>query len=363
MDAVVLIPAYQPEAILKELVEKLISYDCRVVVVDDGSGGAYQPIFRELEGLCIVLHHDVNRGKGEAIRTGLRFISSKLDDCSVVGLMDADGQHTPDDMLQVLMCANMHPDAVVLGCRDVDKMPFRSRMGNRITRKLFYQLYHVRVSDTQTGMRAFSREFIPDMIKVEGSRYEYEMNVLSEIARRKIPVEEVRIHTIYKDSKNSTSHFHVIRDSFLIYKKLLLFSLSSLSGFAIDYCMFAILTLMFPRTAVYLLAANVIARLISGFCNYQLNCHMVFHEKGKASTAWQYFLLAAGILFLNNIVLTAYTQVLLIPVYSAKLLTEVTLFIFSWLVQSTLIFRKSIKGSMKGGAGGSHFGITNTAVR
>ncbi|MGI6117295.1 MAG: glycosyltransferase [Bilifractor sp.] len=343
MNAAVLIPAYQPETILKDLVEKLLSYDCRVIVVDDGSGVLYQKMFQELGNRCTVLHHDVNLGKGEAIRTGLRYIEKGMEDCSVIGVMDADGQHIPDDMLRVLNRANMHPYAFVLGCRDIKKMPFRSRIGNHLTRKVFYHLYHLKISDTQTGMRAFSRSFIPRLLEVDGSRYEYEMNVLSEIARQKIPVEEVRIHTIYRDSHNSTSHFHIIRDSFLIYKKLLLFAMSSLSGFVIDYSLFAVLTLAFPKTSSFLLTANVIARVISGFCNYHINCRLVFHERGEASTAWQYFLLACGILVMNNFILTAYTQTLRIPVYIAKLLTEITLFIFSWLIQSSLIFRKKMR--------------------
>lgn len=346
MKTAVLIPAYQPDPILKELTAKLHSYHFQIVIVDDGSGASYQGLFRQLEKQCTVLHHKVNSGKGEAIRTGLRFLAEEMTDCSVVGVMDADGQHLPEDMRRVLVCASMHPHALVLGCRDTAQMPLRSRIGNRLTREIFYHLYHLKVTDTQTGMRAFSRSLIPLFISVDGSRYEYEMNMLAEAARQKIPVKEVLIHTIYRDPHNSTSHFHVIRDSFLIYKKLFLFSLSSLSGFVIDYSLFAILTLMLPKTSACLLTANVTARGISGFCNYHMNCRLVFHQEEKASTAWQYFLLASGILILNNIVLTAYTQALHIPVYPAKLLTEITLFLFSLAVQNNLIFRKTTKSPL-----------------
>lgn len=347
MNAVVLIPAYQPEDVLKKLTDELLSNDCQVVVVDDGSGRPYQKLFAELEKDCIVLHHDVNKGKGEAIRTGLLYIEEELPDCSVVGVMDADGQHLPEDMLKVLVRALMHPESFVLGCRDVEKMPPRSRFGNTLTRDLFYKRYHLMISDTQTGMRAFSRSFIPDLLTIDGKRYEYEMNVLVWAAEHRIPVEEVRIQTVYRDEKNSTSHFHVIRDSLRIYRKLLLFSLSSLSSFALDYCLFALLVFLFPRTALYLTAANVMARICSGIFNYQMNCRLVFHEKGRAQTAGQYFLLAAGILFLNSIILSLYAGVLRIPVYPAKLLTECTLFVISFLVQSRLIFRKQCRISQK----------------
>lgn len=340
MKAAVVIPAYQPEEVLLKIVKVLSAYGLQTIVVDDGSGAAYQRLFEELGKDSVVLHHDVNRGKGEAIRTGLRFIQENMTECPLAGVMDADGQHTPEDMSKVLACASLHSDSFVLGCRDTGRMPFRSRIGNKLTRSVFYRLYHLRISDTQTGMRAFSSAFIPDLLNVEGSRYEYEMNVLSEIAKQGIPVREVGIQTIYKDPGNSTSHFHVLRDSFRIYKKLLLFSLSSLSGFAIDYSLFTAFTLLFPKTSTFVLAANILARVISGYCNYSLNCRVVFHEKKKATTAGQYLLLCAGILMLNNLILVVLSQGLRIPVYPSKLLTEILLFFISWIIQSTLIFRK-----------------------
>jgi glycosyltransferase involved in cell wall biosynthesis len=339
MSAVILIPAYRPDSVLAGIVERLDSFDFQVVVVNDGSGEEYTELFRSLEKICTVLHHEKNKGKGEAIRTGLQYINTELSDCTAVGIMDADGQHTPEDMARVIM--KVTPDTLVLGCRDIRKMPFRSRVGNSLTCRAFQHLYHLKLSDTQTGMRAFGRDLIPFLLGVDGSRYEYEMNVLISAAQKGIPVREVPIHTIYRDQENSTSHFHIFRDSLLVYKKMILFTLSSLAGFLIDYTLFAVLTVLFPATAAGLLASNVLARLVSGFCNYSINCRVVFHSRRKASTALQYFLLAVGILLLNNLVLMAYTQVFMIPVYLAKLLTEVTLFVISWIVQNALIFRKN----------------------
>jgi glycosyltransferase involved in cell wall biosynthesis len=345
MNAIVLIPAYCPEPVLPDLVERLLSFDFRVVVIDDGSGDRYRDIFMKLEKMCVVLHHETNRGKGEAIKTGFRYAEQEAEDSSLVGIMDADGQHTPEDMARVLLAANQNPQFFVLGCRDIDAMPFRSRIGNRLTSAVFSRLYKTKISDTQTGMRAFSRDLLPVLLDVEGSRYEYEMNVLTVIAQKRIPVVEVPIHTIYRDAGNSTSHFHVIRDSFLIYKKLLFFTLSSLSGFVIDYVLFTVLMLIFPHGSFSLIMANVMARLVSGYCNYSLNCKVVFRKKRDLSTALKYLFLAVSILIMNNAVLLGYAQVLHIPVYPAKLLTELTLFAVSWAVQSTFIFREnSVRG-------------------
>jgi glycosyltransferase involved in cell wall biosynthesis len=293
MNAVVLIPAFCPDDVLLEIVERLLSFDLKVVIVNDGSGQEYQALFTCLGKLCVVLTHEQNRGKGVAIKTGLSYIAEAMTDCNLVGVMDADGQHTPEDMIRVLFEAESHPRSFVLGCRNIREMPFRSRIGNKITRTVFNHLYKMKISDTQTGMRAFSTDEIPMLLTVEGSGYEYEMNALVVIAQRHMSVIEVPIHTIYRDSGNSSSHFHVIRDSFRIYRKIFLFALSSFSGFLIDYVLFSLMTLFLPHTAYYLLADNIIARMVSGYCNYRINCTLVFREKSSTSTAldisfWQH---------------------------------------------------------------------------
>ena len=88
------------------------------------------------------------------------------------------------------------------------------------------------------------------------------------------------------------------------------------------------------------LGANILARLVSAFYNYCMNCYFVFHKEKKIQTAMQYFELAAFILVMNNIILEALTQIIHMPVYPAKILTECTLFLISWLVQNFLIFAR-----------------------
>ena len=92
----------------------------------------------------------------------------------------------------------------------------------------------VAVSDTQTGLRAFSAELLDFMSRISGSRYEYEMNMLASCAKKGIPIREVPIRTIYHDKENSCSHFRRIRDSVRIYRELFKFFLSSFSSFLLD---------------------------------------------------------------------------------------------------------------------------------
>lgn len=291
MERTVIIPALNPDEGLREIVERNWELENQIILVDDGSDKKYERLFWELGEKCIVLHHEENRGKGEAIKTALKYIKEELWECRVVGIMDADGQHLPDDMEKLLMKAAAEPMALIVGSRTIDRnVPWKSRMGNLITRRIFRMKTGVEVSDTQTGLRSFSTRLLDFMLDIEGERYEYEMNVLVTCAKANIPIIEVPIETIYHDKGNSCSHFRKVRDSVRIYRQLLKFSFVSFSSFLLDYVM-----------------------------------------------------LAGLILVLNNILLQIFLAVY-IPLYPAKILTECTLFLISWLIQKKLIFsvRKSV---------------------
>lgn len=223
--SVVIIPAYKPDETFVTITDQLWAYGCQMVVVDDGSGEEYKKIFDKVRDICIVLQHSKNRGKGAAVKTALSYIKNELWDSGLVGIMDCDGQHLPEDMLKLLEFARTHRKALVLGVRTVGAgMPLKSRFGNKVTRIVFRIASGAEVSDTQTGLRAFGAGMIPDLLSIEGDRYEYEMNVLMTLAKKKIPIEEVPIHTIYRDKKNSNSHFRSFADSVRIYKEILKFT-------------------------------------------------------------------------------------------------------------------------------------------
>lgn len=342
--SVVIIPAYKPDQTLITLADKLWDDGCRIIVVDDGSGEEYQPVFSKVKETCMILSHSENRGKGAAIKTALTYVETEMWGESLIGIMDCDGQHLPEDMMKLLIAAGNHRESLVLGVRKVGKdMPLKSRLGNRITRMVFHVASGVKVSDTQTGLRAFSSELLHRMLSVEGERYEYEMNVLMTLAREGVPMKEVPIHTIYRDKENSTSHFRVVWDSVRIYKDILKFTISSFSSFILDYLLFSLLMFFLPHTAALILAANILARVGSAFYNYSMNCCFVFHTKRRVKTAAHYFGLAVFILIMNNLILEFLVQICHVSVYPAKMVTECVLFLLSWLVQNCVIFKKERK--------------------
>lgn len=139
-----LIPAYNPDDKLIEITHELVKYGFNIVVADDGSDETCNDIFTEIIACADVLHHRTNRGKGAALRTGLDYIAQKnsgLADTNgyVVVTLDADGQHYMNDVLRVTEKSEENRDALVLGARGFDNdVPIKSRLGNDITRHVFF---------------------------------------------------------------------------------------------------------------------------------------------------------------------------------------------------------------------------------
>jgi len=337
---IALIPAYKPEAVLIDLLDKLCSSGFECVVVDDGGGEAFAEIFKKASSYAKVLTHRVNRGKGAAMKTGFEYIKENYGDDRIIVTVDAAGQHKVADAIRICKEAEACKNTLVLGSRKFKgDIPFRSKFGNGITRFVYRISTGLKVHDTQTGLRACSASLLPRLIEISGDRYEYEMNVLLEFARHRIPIKELDIETIYV-GKNESSHFNPLKDSFRIYKEILKFSASSFIGFLVDYAIYSLLILL----SLKLEFANVAARIVSATVNYTLNRKFVFKNKGSIlKSALKYFLLAVLILIGNTFALKFLVYNCGINKMVAKILTEIVFYVISWLVQRFFIFKKSEK--------------------
>lgn len=211
MGTVVLIPSYNPQDVLINLVKELHAGGIEVLVVNDGSGEEYKPIFDRVSEYAKVVGYGTNRGKGYALKTGIRYLAGKPD---VTGFVtaDGDGQHTVNDIFKIARILDREK-AIVLGTRNLTKdIPKRSRIGNSMS-KLTYTLVTGRyLNDNQSGLRGFTMDMADWLLKVKGNHYEYEMNVLVIAALKGCPMIEVPIHTIYEND-NSSSHFKPLLDT------------------------------------------------------------------------------------------------------------------------------------------------------
>lgn len=331
---IILIPAYEPDDKLIELLKtiKNKTNNIDIIVVNDGSNSNYDEIFSLSKKYSNVLSYKENKGKGYALKYGLSYIKRHYEDNYYIVTMDCDGQHKIDDAIKLAKYLKLNKDTLVLGKRLRSyKTPFRSRLGNSITKTIFYVTTGLDIYDTQTGLRAFSSKLIDYMLKVEGERYEYEMNVLLNLKKNNIKVKELEIETIYIDN-NSGSHFNTIKDSFKIYKEIIKFSISSILSFIIDYLLYIIFFLLSSNIII----SNIISRFISASINYNINKKIVF-KNNNSNSLLKYIFLATIILLLNTIFLNILTMFL--DVFVAKLVTELVLFILSFSIQKVFIFK------------------------
>lgn len=344
MKNILLIPAYNPDDKLTELVDALLKTQNppQIIVVNDGSSEKSSAVFAQIEKKVTLLVHTVNQGKGAAIKTGLRFIS-QLSGLYGIVTVDADGQHSPEDARKLLDKLEECPDSLILGVRTFSEdIPWKSRWGNKITRFMFRLLSGAKVSDTQTGLRAFSSGLIPFLLTVNGERYEYEMNMLASSARNKIIFTEVPIATIYIDQMNSASHFRVVRDSMRVYGNLFLYAGSSFLSFLVDYVLFIVFSWFFGlfELSNAIIFGNITARIFSASFNYYLNSTFVFGNGHKVKSMVQYFLLAGLILVINTVIISAFKTYTAVPKEIYKIFTELILSIASYSVQKLVIFKK-----------------------
>jgi len=342
MKTTVLIPAYEPDEnlilLLRELREKT-GFD--IVIVNDGSSEACAPVFEEAKGFGTVLSHEVNRGKGAALRTGIAYIKD-YSDAELIITADSDGQHKTSDIVNVVAAAEAAAErTLVLGERHfTGDVPFRSKLGNGVTRVFFRLATGLPVYDTQTGLRAFGRDLFEDFLKIQGDRYEYEMNMLLLCSRNDIAVKGIPIETIYLN-ENKASHYRTFVDSFRILRGILAFSAASVLSFLFDYLLFFLLTrLIGAATAGQLTLCNVIARIGSATVNFSINRSLVFRKRGNLfRQALSYALLACGILIGNTLLLMLFTQYFHLNELVAKIIAEVIMFVISWVVQRFVVFK------------------------
>lgn len=342
MENIILIPAYNPDDKLIKLIENLIDLKFKIVVVNDGSEKIYDYIFSFIknEYKVNVINHEKNKGKGMAIKTGIKYIMDNYYDCTGIITADSDGQHLPKDIEKISNSIIKNPNSLILGTRDFNQsnIPIKSRLGNKITSFIFYLSTHKKCKDTQTGLRGIPRKLFDECLNIPGERYEYEMNMLMQFAINNINFIYENIDTVYING-NKSSHFHPIKDSIKIYFNILKFSLSSLMSSMVDIGTFTVLMYLLDINMAYkILIATVFSRLISGNFNFIVNKLWVFSNKDKIlRQGYKYFLLFFIVMICSYLGVSI-LSFLPIPIIMIKIIVDGSLFVLSYKIQNKFVF-------------------------
>lgn len=196
----VIVPAFNAGSTILELIKRITelvnSED--VVVIDDGSVDQTYNLAQSTG--VVVLKHDVNRGKGEALKTGFGYIMNR--DYSAVITIDADLQHPPESIPDFKKKAAGFP-GILIGTRkrNLKIMPMHRWLSNTLTSAIVSILCGTTVRDSQSGYRLIPVRVLKE-VQLKFSKYEMESEILIKAARKGFPIGEVPIGTIYQGGKS-----------------------------------------------------------------------------------------------------------------------------------------------------------------
>ncbi len=211
-----LIPCYFEEKRVGEVARRVRAQLDTVLVVDDGSTDRTAD---EAKATGVeVIRHDVNQGKGAAIKTGLRALSAR-DRIEYIIILDGDGQHLPEEIPRFIDEANRSGAAMLVGNRmtDLKTMPAVRRMTNQFMSGKISGVCGQEIPDTQCGFRMMRRHLASALCAAPSTRYDYETEMLVIVSRQGCKIGAVPVSTIYGDEK---SKIHPVRDTLRFFKLL-----------------------------------------------------------------------------------------------------------------------------------------------
>ena len=194
----IVLPAYNESKVIKDVIEELKIRNYNIIIVDDGSSDeTYKIAENALENYNGHLYrHSLNRGVGAALKTGIKVALQKKAD--IIVTFDADGQHDPNDINSLIKPIIKGEADVVNGTRNYDHMPFSKKVSNDIMNILTLIFYGIRLKDSQSGFKAFSKHSL-EVIEIHSGGFGVISEIGGEIKKHNLKLKEVPIKTIYTD--------------------------------------------------------------------------------------------------------------------------------------------------------------------
>jgi glycosyltransferase involved in cell wall biosynthesis len=206
----VVVPTYNNATTLAHVLKGVLSFTDQVIIVNDGSTDNTLSIAAEFPGVEIV-SYSVNKGKGYALRKGFQHAVKSGYTYAIT--IDSDGQHYAEDLPVFLTMLEAHPNAIIIGARNMDQasVPGKSSFGNKFSNFWFWVETGIRRNDTQSGYRLYPVRAL-ESIRFFTRKYEFEIEVIVRGAWKGIEVLEVPVKVFYPEKEKRISHFRPFRD-------------------------------------------------------------------------------------------------------------------------------------------------------
>jgi len=210
-----LIPAYNEEIAIQAVVRETMKY-LPVLVSDDGSTDATVELSRE-SGAMIVQNED-NLGKGAALRNGFRHALEN--GYQAVLILDADGQHDPNEISLFLESYRQNKNNLIIGMRDFTQMPFTRRLANSLGSVLVNRLTREPILDNQSGYRLIDAKLMNLLLDSQEMGFEFEVEMIFACLYAGLSIDWVPIKTIYANEESHINPLSHINNYFRILRRV-----------------------------------------------------------------------------------------------------------------------------------------------
>ncbi len=354
-NAVVVIPALNPPSSFVSYAEALRREGfSRIVVVNDGSRTDKLPVFFKLKRLGVtVVDHPHNRGQGAALRTGFQYYLDHFQGQSDgVITLNADRQIPPSDVVRI--ASSLHNEqamgsfALVVGTRNLEGKnvtDYDYNMGG-VMKLLYHMLMGVRLNDPLSGVFGIPDLRVRQCLEIGSDGYAYATSMtmsFEKIGFLQVPVSyanyEEGVEPAFRKIPDT------IRILYTIFKKFIVYSITSVGASILDVIMFGIFhSITFRGNPMAIIYSTICARVISASVNYLLTKHFVFHFKSDSAqettkSAGAFFVLTAMQCICSALIVSAMKMLLGGSAVGIKVIVDTTLFFVSYKIQHKYIFK------------------------
>jgi glycosyltransferase involved in cell wall biosynthesis len=215
LKACVLIPTYNNDRTLSDIIERVTLHTSNIIVVNDGATDNTAKILESYQASIEVVTHPNNKGKGCALQNGFKRALEL--GCDYAITIDSDGQHFPEDLPKLISRQKEEPGSLIIGARNMSQedVPGGSSFGNRFSNFWFRVETGISLPDTQSGYRVYPIKELAKL-KFYCTKFEYEIEVPVRASWRGIPVISEPVQIVYDQGEDRVSHFRPYKDFFRI---------------------------------------------------------------------------------------------------------------------------------------------------